>query len=91
MVMSAIINKEGTVCIAHDAYLDARPVGVVFKPETKSLTLELEDGSHERIGSASPLELIRRLHHSNSIKLTQLAHVEEARYMDLPLYIKLED
>lgn len=88
MVMSVLVDREGRVCVAHDLCHDGRPVSLSYAPTRKSLTLILDNGQQEEIGSASLPEIARRLHHARHVRLLQLRS-PASDPLEVPLHIQM--
>ena len=91
MVMSVLVNREGKVCVVHDAYYEGRPVSLNYAPGRKSLTLVLDNGLQEHIGTAGLPEIARRLHHSRQVTLMQIRRPEPTQQLEVPLHIQIND
>lgn len=88
MVMSVMVDDQGQVCVAHDLAYDGRPVALSYAVERRSLTLMLDNGRQEEIGSARLPEIERRLHHARHVRLLQLRKPSGAP-VEIPLHIQM--
>jgi hypothetical protein len=88
MVMSVLVSKDGRVCVAHDSYYEGNPVSLDYAPGRKSLTLVMDNGQRELIGSATLPEISHRLENAAHVLIMQICRPDAAQQCEIPVHIQ---
>ena len=90
-MMSVLVNTDGQICIASDSDFKGMPVSVTFNPARRQLTLQMENGQEERLGTSGLSEINRLLHSTHSVRFMRIRKPGAPFSVQLPLYLRTED